>query len=49
MKVKDLIKVLAPLEEVLGDYDVYYELPSGGVENIDEVCINSKTNEVRLL
>ena len=49
MKVKDLIKVLVPLEYVVGDYDVVYKSPTGSMGNVDAVCLDSATQEVRLL
>lgn len=49
MKVKDLMKVLEPLGEVLGDYDISYKSPTGLTSKIDVVCIDSTTQEVRLL
>lgn len=49
MKVKDLMKVLGPLEDVLGDYDIVYKTPTGSMGNVDAVCLDSATQEVRLL
>ena len=49
MKVKDLMKVLEPLGEVLGDYDISYKSSTGLTSKIDAICIDSTTQEVRLL
>jgi len=49
MKVKDLMTVLEPLGEILGDYDISYKPPTGLTNRIDAICIDSTTQEVRLL